>query len=206
MNILIVGCGKVGSELAMVLSEEGHDVSVVSKEESALDLLDNDFRGYQTCGIPIDQDVLRRAGIESCDALAAVSSDDNVNIMVSQLAQKIFNVPKVIARIYDPRREDVFSHFGLHTVCPTNITVAAVRSAITDNEQPKTINIGSSTISFTTEILPKALIGANAGDIDLEKNQSLYAVLHTDLTLTLYQGQKLKLASGDKIIISHIID
>ncbi|WMJ23815.1 NAD-binding protein [Paludicola sp. MB14-C6] len=206
MNILVVGCGKVGSKLASQLSREGHDVSIVDREEKSFELLEDDFQGFKTSGIPIDQDVLKRAGIESCDALAAVSSDDNVNIMVSQLAHEIFQVPTVLARIYDPKREDVFSHFGLHTVCPTNLTVAAVRSAITEKEKPQVINIDCHTISFSTEELPKSLIGKNANEIMLDSHQSLYAIQHQDLSLTLYQGQKIILAAGDKVIISHIVD
>lgn len=206
MNILLVGCGKVGARLASILDQEGHDVSIVDKHEESFELLAESFGGFKTCGIPIDQDVLRRAGIETCDALAAVSPDDNVNIMVSQLAREIFEVPTVLARIYDPKRENVFSHFGLYTVCPTNLTVAAVRSALTENDKPQTINIGSHTITFSTQVLPKSLIGAVAGDIDLEEGQSLYGVIHSDFSITLYQGQKIRFVTGDKVIISSIID
>ncbi|MEG0570900.1 MAG: NAD-binding protein, partial [Oscillospiraceae bacterium] len=105
MNIMVVGCGKVGSRLALALCEDGHDVSVVDRYESSFELLGSAFSGFTTIGVPIDQDVLKRAGIEDCDAVAAVSSDDNVNIMVSQLAHEIFKVPTVLARIYDPKRE-----------------------------------------------------------------------------------------------------
>lgn len=206
MNILVIGCGKVGSQLATQLSQEGHDVSIIDRDEEALEMLGEEYEGFKTCGIPIDKDVLKRAGIENCDALAAVSQDDNVNIMVSQLAHEIFHVPSVLARIYDPKRENVFSHFGLHTVCPTNLTVAAIRSAITDKEKPKVINIGARTITFSTEEVPKTLIGENASEIFLEETQSLYGILHEDLTLTLYKGQKIKLMQGDKVIISNLVD
>ena len=206
MNILVVGCGKVGARLAGVLSREGHDVSIVDRFEESFDILPDDFNGFKTSGIPIDQDVLRRAGIESCDALAAVSSDDNVNIMVSELAREIFHVPTVIARIYDPAREDVFSHFGLHTVCPTNLTVAAVRSAVIEKNMPKTININSHTLSFETHPIPKSLIGETPSDIQLQQNQTLYAIVHSDLSLVLYQGQKIKFAPGDQIILSSVVD
>jgi trk system potassium uptake protein TrkA len=206
MNILIVGCGKVGSKLACQLSREGHDVSIVDREEKSFELLDNDFHGFKTSGIPIDQDVLKRAGIENCDALAAVSPDDNVNIMVSQLAHEIFHVPTVLARIYDPKRKDVFSHFGLHTVCPTNLTVSAVKSAIVEKEKPQVINIDSHTIQFHIQDIPKSLIGKFADEIFLEKNQSLYAIQHENLDLTLYQGQKYKFVAGDKVILSQVID
>ena len=206
MNILVVGCGKVGTRLALTLDQEGHDVSVIDSSEEALDLMPDSFRGFKTCGIPIDQDVLKNAGIESCDALAAVSQDDNVNIMVSQLAREIFKVPTVIARIYDPKREDVFSHFGLHTVCPTNLTVAAVKSAITEKSKPQTINLGSHTASFSTIDLPKGLSGATTDTLNMSDKQSLYAVLHADLSITVYHGQKIRFKPDDKLVISSIID
>lgn len=206
MNILVVGCGKVGARLAYELYKEDHDVSIVDRNEENFELLPSDFGGFKTCGIPIDQDVLRSAGVESCDALAAVSPDDNVNIMVSQLAREIFKVPRVLARIYDPKREDVFSHFGLHTVCPTNLTVAAVRSALTDPDKPQNINLGSHTIAFSTQQVPKQLIGLSISELELAANQSLFAIQHGNLKVTIYNGQKIRLASDDKVILSSIID
>lgn len=209
MNILVIGCGKVGSRLATVLSMEGHDVSIVDKNEENFSLLDNQYDGFKTCGIPIDQDVLKKAGIENCDAVACVSQDDNINIMVSELAREIFNVPIVIARIYDPKRKAVFSHFDLHTVCPTNLTVAAVKAALmnADNkEETQNINIDTHTIEFSTIKVPKQLVGALVADIELAENQALYAVLHANLGLTLCQGQKIRLETGDKVIISNLID
>ena len=118
MNILVIGCRTMGSHLASILSREGHDVSVIDKDEQNFELLDNDFSGLTVTGLAIDTEVLRRAGIEVCDAVAAVSSDDNQNIMVSQIAKEVFKVPRVLTRIYDPQRTQVFTSFGLHTVCP----------------------------------------------------------------------------------------
>jgi trk system potassium uptake protein TrkA len=206
MNILVVGCGKVGSKLASTLSREGHDVSVVDKNENSFELLDEDYSGFTTAGIPIDQDVLRRAGIENCDAVTAVSQDDNVNIMVSQLAREIFHIPIVLARIYDPKRKDVFSHFGLHTVCPTNLTVAAVKSAITEAHTPRNVNFGSHTVSFVTIDVPKNLAGTNANNLDFEEGQSLFAIIREDLSLELFHGQKIILKSTDKLIVSFVVD
>ena len=124
MNILIVGCGRVGSELAGALSREGHTVAIVDANESAFDLLPPDYSGYCTVGIPIDLDVLREAGIENCDALAAVSQDDNTNIMVAEIATKFFGIKNVTARIYDPARQEAFSdRTDIHTICPTILTV-----------------------------------------------------------------------------------
>lgn len=207
MNIIVVGCRKVGSRLASLLDKEGHDVSVVDNDANSFDLLDKDFKGFKTPGVPIDQDVLRQAGIENCDALAAVSPDDNVNIMVSQLARGIFNVPTVLARIYDPQRKDVFSHFGLYTVCPTNLTVSAVKSAITERDKTESINLASHTITFSTQDVPKNLVGTLASGLLFENtNSSLYAIIHSDLSITIYTGQKIRFEADDKVVISSIVD
>lgn len=206
MNVLIVGCGKVGSRLAGTLSREGHDVSVVDREEDNFALLPEDYAGFKTCGIPIDQEVLRRAGIENCDALAAVSNDDNVNIMVSELAREVFHVPNVVTRIYDPAREDVFSHFGLHTICPTNLTVESMRADLLGGDRPQTVRLQSHTLSFFSRSIPAGLVGRQASEYPLEEGQSLYGVVHADLSLTPYQGQALRLSEGDEVILSTMVD
>ncbi len=206
MNILVVGCGKVGSKLASTLSREGHDVSVVDKDEQKFELLDNDFSGFTTAGIPIDQDVLRRAGIEDCDAVAAVSEDDNVNIMVSQLAEEIFHIPKVIARIYDPQRENVFSHYGLHTVCPTNLTVGSIKAALINPRAVHNLNFGSSTVSFMTIPVPKSLIEDSVSKLEFDENESLFGILRGNQDFILYQGQRIILHANDLLVICTVVD
>lgn len=205
MNILVVGCGKVGATLASVLSRKGHDVSVVAKDETSFERLSPDFSGYTIHGVPIDQDVLRRAGIENCDALAAMTEDDNINIMVSQLAREIFKVPKVLARIYDPSRGDVFSHFGLQTVCPTNLTVSAVCSALLDNSPAKNINLGAHTITFTLMDIPKEYWDCKVSEIEFEENEVLYAI-ERDSSLILVGLKDMTLKKGDKLIFSKLVD
>lgn len=139
MNILVVGCGKVGSNLAITLEGLGHDVSLVDEMPEHLDASTNltliNFNGLCVCGVPIDVDVLRQAGIESCDAVAAVTSDDNINIMVAEVATKVFGVSRVFARIYDPVREKVFKErLHLHTICPTRLTIDAVLGELSKEE------------------------------------------------------------------------
>ncbi|HIT08060.1 MAG TPA: TrkA family potassium uptake protein [Candidatus Merdivicinus faecavium] len=205
MNILIVGCGRVGSELAGALSREGHTVAIVDANESAFDLLPPDYSGYCTVGIPIDLDVLREAGIENCDALAAVSQDDNTNIMVCQLAKEYFHLENILARIYDPRRENVFSHFGLRTVCPTRLTVETVKNILLQ-DKPQQITVGPSTISFHELPVNRRLNGASTSDIDTGADEALFAVRHADNTLSLLANGPVTLRSGDTLIVSRIID
>lgn len=134
MQIIIIGCGKVGATFAEVLSKEGHDVVIVDNDSNSFKRLSPDFDGITITGVPIDQDILKQAGIKNADALAAVTPDDNVNIMVCQVAKEIFMVPKVVARIYDPAREHVFHEFGLETICPTNVTVEVIKSMVLGNK------------------------------------------------------------------------
>ena len=205
MNILIVGCGRVGPELAGALSREGHTVAIVDANESAFDLLPPDYSGYCTVGIPIDLDVLREAGIENCDALAAVSQDDNTNIMVCQLAKEYFHLENILARIYDPRRENVFSHFGLHTVCPTRLTVETVKNILLQ-DKPQQITVGPSTISFHELPVNRRLNGASTSASDTGADEALFAVRHADNTLSLLANGPVTLRSGDTLIVSRIID
>lgn len=206
MNILVVGCGKVGSRLAHNLSQSGHDVSIVDRLDSSFDLIPDDFSGLTTAGVPIDQDVLKKAGIESCDALAAVSQDDNVNIMVSELAREIFHVPHVLARIYDPSREDVFSHFGLHTVCPTNLTVEAIRSALLEHQATRNIFLGSHSISFRKIPVPKEFLNCYCDEITMAPDEVLFAIERVDLSIEFVAKSHFRLSAMDKLIVASLID
>lgn len=121
MRVVIMGCGRVGSQLAMRLDQEGHQVSVIDLTAKAFRRLPEDFRGATVVGTGIDEDVLRAAGIEAADAFVAVTEGDNRNIMAAQVAREIFGVREVVARIYDPVREEIYRELGLDTICPTKL-------------------------------------------------------------------------------------
>lgn len=111
-----MGCGRVGSSLAAGLERLGHEVAVVDRDPKAFRRLSSDFRGDQVCGVGFHRDVLRRAGIERATALAAVSSGDNSNIIAARVARETFGVERVVARIYDARRAEVYERLGIPTV------------------------------------------------------------------------------------------
>lgn len=207
MNILVIGCGKVGARLADMLSAEGHAVSVVDRNEANFSLLSDDYDGMKTCGVPMDQDVLKKAGIESCDAVAAVSPDDNVNIMVSEVAQKIFGIQHVVARIYDPDREDVFSHFGISTICPTHMTVGAIHSAVIDREEPRVLNLGSHTMQFKIVPVGPKQVGSSADRLKLDGPYAVFAVLHADSSASLcHIGAPVRLKEDDRLVLAQMTD
>jgi len=121
MFIIIMGCGRVGARLASQLSQGGHEVTVLDVSARAFRRLEPEFSGTTIVGNGIDVDVLRRAGIERADAFAAVTQGDNRNVMASQIARHIFNVSKVVTRIYDPLRQETFEMLGIQAISPTVI-------------------------------------------------------------------------------------
>ncbi len=208
MNILIVGCGKVGSSLANLLDSQGHDIVIIDPDPENFDLLNPDFSGYTVAGLPIDQDVLRRAGIEGCDVVAAVTKEDNVNIMVSQVADKIFNIKNIITRIYDPDRENIFSAYGLKTVCPTNMTVAAICAAVNNEINTQQLNFYNTTISFSTIKVPRQYVGKHVSAInqDSDSNETLFGVISDNNQIFFSKDCDFKLKETDQIIFSRIAD
>ena len=131
MKIVIMGCGRVGSELAASLDREGHEVTILDINAYQFTrFLPETFRGRQITGNGIDQDVLRKAGIEGADAFVAVTSGDNRNVTASQIAKHIFGVRRVVCRIYDPIREQMYNRLGLRTISPTRVGAQLAREAL----------------------------------------------------------------------------
>jgi trk/ktr system potassium uptake protein len=131
MKVVILGCGRVGARLANTLDAEGHRVAIVDRNPDAFRrFLAEGFNGEAVVGVGIDEDVLRRAGIEEADVFIAATNLDNVNAMAGQIAQLIFKVPRVIARLYDPIREEVYQTAGLTTVCPTKVGAERIKQML----------------------------------------------------------------------------
>jgi trk system potassium uptake protein TrkA len=126
LYIIVVGCGRLGAHLANLLSRAGHSVVVIDKNENAFASLSAEaFSGFRVEGDASESPVLRRAKIEQADLLIAATREDNVNLMVALVAKRTFGVKHVMARVYDPRREEEFNELGLETVCPTVIAAEA---------------------------------------------------------------------------------
>jgi trk system potassium uptake protein len=122
VHVVIMGCGRVGTTLAKSLETAGHSVAVVDQDETAFSRLPEDFAGKQVVGMGFDRDTLVEAGIEQASAFAAVSSGDNSNIIAARVARETFGIENVVARIYDPRRAEVYSRLGIPTVATVRWT------------------------------------------------------------------------------------
>ena len=137
MFVLIVGCGRVGSSIAKTMLAEGHEVSVLDEDPEAIAQLEKgedrgweDMGGAFTVGTALEIDALLEAGIERADAFVASTDGDNTNLVIAQIAQKRFNVPKVVVRVLDPARARWYQDQGLTTVCPTQIAIEMLESAV----------------------------------------------------------------------------
>jgi trk system potassium uptake protein TrkA len=123
--IVIVGCGRLGGALANQLSKSGQKVVVIDQRESAFDKLAVDFSGFKLVGDAVELHILKEAKIHQADSLFATTTSDNTNLMVAQVAKTVFNIPHVVARVFDPDREAVYGDFGIQTISPTKLSTEA---------------------------------------------------------------------------------
>jgi trk system potassium uptake protein TrkA len=130
MRYVIVGCGRVGSALAKLLDSDGHEVIVVDENAAAFKRLGPKFRGHEVVGTGIDYDVLKRAGAATADGFVAVTNGDNRNIMAALIAQRMFKIKRIVARIYDPPRGQMYRELGVQTVCPTTVGAKMIRDVL----------------------------------------------------------------------------
>lgn len=130
MNIIVIGCGRVGSALGIILSADGHNVTIIDDNEKAFDILPSSFSGRKVVGIGFDTSVLKEAGIELADAVAVVTPSDNINIMVAETVRNIFGIQNVVVRIFAPRKKKTYDRLNLRSVCPTTVGAYQVYTEI----------------------------------------------------------------------------
>ena len=125
-----MGCGRVGAQLAGLLDADGHEITILDTDAYSFRRLSPDFGGTALIGNGIDVEALKRAGIEKADAFVALTQGDNRNVMATQIAKRIFKVPKTICRIYDPLRQELYNTLGIETFSPTTIFAQLVKEKI----------------------------------------------------------------------------
>ncbi|MDZ4168452.1 MAG: NAD-binding protein [Coriobacteriia bacterium] len=130
MNVIVVGCGRVGSQLATLLSIEGNNVAVIDKDADSFRRLGSAFNGVTIRGLGFDEEVLLEAGVEEADVFAAVTNLDNTNLMAAEVARKLFHVPHVVARLYNPQRERTYQQLDLDYVCGTTLVAESLLDKI----------------------------------------------------------------------------
>ncbi|MCF8027574.1 MAG: TrkA family potassium uptake protein [Desulfobacteraceae bacterium] len=130
LYIIIVGCGRLGSYLANQLSRVGHSVVVIDADEQTFNDLSPDFSGFRVVGDATRIAILKEAKLKQADVFFATTHWDNVNLMVAQIARKLFHVPHVLARVFDPHREEIYKQLGIETICPTSVAAEMFLMAV----------------------------------------------------------------------------
>jgi trk system potassium uptake protein TrkA len=176
VHIVVVGCGRVGSELAGLLEKQGHTVAIIDKRKEAFRRLPTGFGGYRIMGFGFDRDTLMEAGIEHADALAAVTSGDNSNIMTARVARETFEVEHVVARIYDPRRAQIYQRLGIPTVATVSWTTDQVMRRLLPGAHPADWTDATGKVSLVERSLPASWAGRKLDPLEEPGKFKLVAV------------------------------
>ena len=166
MHVIVVGCGRVGSELAANLDNDGHSVAVIDKHKNSFRRLPERWSGRAVHGLGFDRDHLDQAGIDEADAVAAVTSGDNSNILTARIARETFEVPRVVARIYDPRRAAIYQRLGMTTVATVAWTTDQVLRRLLPTETPAEWTDPSASVSLVERAVPQQWAGHPLGDLE----------------------------------------
>jgi trk system potassium uptake protein TrkA len=199
VHVVIAGCGRVGSELATNLERLGHSVVIIDKKPTAFERLKEDI-GRRIVGFAFDREVLEEAGIREAEAFAAVTSGDNSNILSARVAKEHYKVPHVVARIYDPRRAQIYQRLGIQTVATVRWTTDQILRSLMPDEVPVEYTVDNGEVVVTAIPTPSEAVGKNTTDIDLEGQRRVVAVSRfgvprvPDKDLTLQDGDILHVA------------
>jgi len=166
VRVVVMGCGRVGASLADALSRIGHGVAIIDRDPAAFNRLSPEFAGQRVQGMGFDREVLLRAGIESADAFAAVSSGDNSNIISARVARETFGVQRVVARIYDAKRAAVYERLGIPTVATVPWTTDRLLNTLTRDTETTKWRDPTGTVAVCEADLHEGWVGLRATDLE----------------------------------------
>lgn len=173
MHVVIVGCGRVGSTLALQLEEAGHDVCVVDRNADSFRRLGSEYAGATVVGVGFDRDVLTEAGVTPDSLVAAVTSGDNSNILIARVARELFGASRVVARIYDPARASIYGRLGIHTVASVAWTVSRVVADLFPETRPSVWSDPTTSVVVRELRVPAALAGTSVAQAEASSNSRL---------------------------------
>jgi trk system potassium uptake protein TrkA len=182
MKILIVGCGRVGSGIARVLASQNHKVSIVDKDPQAFERLGEDLKGQIFTGVGFDRDTLLKMGIERADALAAVTTNDDTNIVAARIAKFIFRVPRVVARLYDVRQAEIYRRLGLQTIAPTEWGIHRITDLLLYSPLDTVYGIGSGDVELIAADVPNLMVGKTVRDLTVTGEIHIVSITRANRT------------------------
>ncbi|HET9392420.1 MAG TPA: NAD-binding protein [Candidatus Rubrimentiphilum sp.] len=197
MRYLIVGCGRVGSTLAKLLDADNNEVIVVDEDPNAFKRLGQKFKGHVMVGTGIDYDVLKRAGAAQADGFIAVTNGDNRNVMAALIAQRMFHIKKIVARIYDPTRGMMYRELGIDTVCPTTTGAKMIRDVLMDAPWDTLQSFDFGAVTSLSAIVPPSDAGKRVSEFE-KPGRIRIAAIRTSKSVRVPANDTI-LAEGDEI-------
>jgi trk system potassium uptake protein len=197
MKVIIMGCGRVGEAVSRLMADEGHEVTVIDYDAAALARLGPEFKGHKVTGVGFDRNVLLEAGIEQADAFAATSSSDNANIIAARVAHNVFHVPKVVARLFDPRRAEIYRRLGLMTISSTAWGAERIHELLTHRDLDPVLTFGNGEVCLISVEAPPQLVGRTVHNLTVPGEISVVALTREGQALLPLFGTQLR--TGDLI-------
>jgi trk/ktr system potassium uptake protein len=202
MKIIVMGCGRVGSEVSLLLVQQAHDVTVIDHDDNALARLGQDFKGSVVRGLGFDRNVLIQAGVETAEGFIAASSSDNANIVAARTARNIFRVPRVVARLYDPVRAEVYQRLGLTTISSTQWGAERIVEVITHSDLDVLQVFGDGGTTMVRVEVPSRLIGYRVAQMNIPGEVLVTAISREDHTFIPVSGTEFR--EGDVLYLAVI--
>jgi trk system potassium uptake protein TrkA len=202
MKIIVMGCGRVGSQVSQLLVRRGHEVTVIDHDANALARLGPDFRGKVVRGVGFDRNVLLEAGVETAEGFIAASSSDNANIVAARTARNIFRVPRVVARLYDPVRAEVYQRLGLTTISSTQWGAERIVEVVTHNDLDVLQVFGDGGTTMVRVEVPSRLNGYRVAQMNIPGEVLVSAITRADQTFIPVSGTEFK--EGDVMYVAVI--
>ena len=179
---MIIGCGRQGAELAKILALNGSDVTVVDKDPGAFERLGPSFKGRVIQGSGIDRDVLAEGEIEHADGMAAVTASDDINIVAARLARQVFMVPRVVARVHEPLKAEIYQRLGLMTVTPVKLATERFRELLTFSQLHPVRQLGNGGVSIMEIEVPPGLVGRTVNELTVPGEIRVVAITRGNKT------------------------
>jgi trk system potassium uptake protein TrkA len=182
MKIIVMGCGRVGGQASLLLTRLGHSVTVIDHDTNALARLGSDFKGRVVRGLGFDRNVLLEAGIQTAEAFVAASSSDNANIVAARIARNFFSVPRVVARLYDPLRAEIYQRLGLTTISTTGWGAERIVEVVTHTDMDVVSLFRDSGTAMVRMELPSHLAGHTVKELNIPSEVLVAAITRNDHT------------------------
>lgn len=200
MNAIVVGCGKLGSGLAVNLIQKGYSVTVIDENPDTFTMLGTDFKGKTIVGLGFDKGILEKAGIKSADALIACCKSDVTNALIGRISRNIYRVPHVISRIYDPRKAEIYHTLGIQTISATTWGIKRVTELLSYSQLDVVTTIGDDNVELVRIDTPALLVNKTVNELTVQGEIQVVAINRDYKTFLPTFGTKLK--QNDVIYIS----